>query len=100
MTCFYVHLSPISEFHQLKADFTDTLTNHQFDLDEQHEQYNLMIQEEQQKCGSQLMDLEDRIQQADWDLQEEQAKLEDQMSSTSYYRQNYEWCRNQLNGYD
>ena len=59
-----------------------------------------MIQEEQQKCGSQLMDLEDRIQQADWDLQEEQAKLEDQMSSTSYYRQNYEWCRNQLNGYD
>ena len=46
------------------------------------------------------MDLEDRIQQADWDLQEEQAKLEDQMSSTSYYRQNYEWCRNQLNGYD
>ena len=92
--------SPTAELHITKNDYSDAVANHQYQMDEQHENCNLQVSDEQSKCGQSIMMLEDRLQESDWELQEQQAKLDDQLSSTNYYRQNYEWCRNQISNLD
>jgi len=92
--------SSTAELHITKNDYSDAVANHQYQMDEQHENCNLQVSDEQSKCGQSIMMLEDRLQESDWELQEQQAKLDDQLSSTNYYRQNYEWCRNQISNLD
>lgn len=44
------------------------------------------------------MKFQDEIQIAQWDTASLQGRYEDQVQTTNYFKENYQWCREQLDG--
>lgn len=67
-----------------------------YEIQQKDEECNQREQDAERHCSDKVNTKNEEVQQYKWDLAEAQNSIQDERHTADYYKQNYEWCTDQL----